>query len=67
MIKRRKTGDAMWINPHSNLSGGHHTAWDHRKTDVGNARYLELAEVALRPKKSEPKEANSSAIDDTAE
>jgi hypothetical protein len=67
MIKRRQTDDAMWINPNSNLNGGHHIVWDRRKTDVGNARYLELADVALRPKKSEPQEADTSATKDTAE
>jgi hypothetical protein len=50
---------AMWINPHSNLTQGAHIDWDRRATDAGNSRYLELADVALRPKKSESKKAPS--------
>jgi hypothetical protein len=48
MLKHVKTGVAqMWINPNSTLSRGH-IAWDRRKTDAMNARYLDLAEIALR-------------------
>src|SRR4029077_630849 len=66
MFKRRKTDAAMWINPRSNLNGGRHIAWDRRKTDVGNARYLELAEVALRPQTANAIETIASvASDDT--
>jgi hypothetical protein len=64
MFKRRKTDAAVWINPHSNLSGGAHFAWDRRKTDAANVRYLELADVALRPKKSESPKANDSVVSD---
>jgi hypothetical protein len=39
----------MWINPNSTLSRGH-MAWDRRNTDAVNARYLDLAEIALRTK-----------------
>jgi hypothetical protein len=60
MFKRRKTDAAMWINPRSNLNGGGHIAWDRRKTDAGNARYLELADVALNPKTADPGEAKPS-------
>jgi hypothetical protein len=49
---------AMWINPRSNLNHGH-IAWDRRSTDAGSSRYLELADVALRPKNAEFKKANS--------
>jgi hypothetical protein len=45
----------MWINPNSILSRGH-IVWDRRKTDATNARYLDLAEVALRVKMAEPEE-----------
>jgi hypothetical protein len=45
----------MWINPHSTLSRGY-VAWDRRKTDSMNARYLDLAEVALRTKMGPPRE-----------
>ncbi|HLK07306.1 MAG TPA: hypothetical protein VKV30_05185 [Candidatus Angelobacter sp.] len=49
MSKRRKTTNkAMWINPHSNLNG-RPVEWDRRATDIHNARYLDLAEIALRP------------------
>jgi hypothetical protein len=49
MPRRRKTDvDKMWINPCSNF--GHPHEWDRRSTDASNARYLELADVALRPK-----------------
>jgi len=66
MFKRRKTDSAMWINSHSNLNGGRHIAWDRRKTDGGNARYLELADVALKPRDANPPKANSLAsFDDT--
>jgi hypothetical protein len=51
---------AMWINPRSNLNQGH-IAWDRRATDAGNSRYLELADVALRPKKAEFNQAESEA------
>jgi hypothetical protein len=40
----------MWINPRSNLKHLSHHAWDRRDTDAANARYLELADVALREK-----------------
>ena len=38
----------MWINPHSNMKHLSHHVWDRRDTDAANARYLELADVALR-------------------
>jgi hypothetical protein len=38
----------MWINPHSNLKHLSHHSWDRRNTDAANARYLELADVALK-------------------
>ena len=40
----------MWINPLSNLKQLSHHVWDRRDTDAANARYLELADVALRVK-----------------
>ena len=40
----------MWINPHSNLKQLSHHSWDRRDTDTANARYLELADVALKVK-----------------
>ncbi len=50
MRRRSKTEVAgMWINPNSTLSRGH-IIWDRRKADSMNARYLDLAEVALRAK-----------------
>jgi len=56
MRKKPKTKVAeMWINPHSTLSRGY-VAWDKRKTDSMNARYLDLAEVALRTKVAPPLE-----------
>ena len=67
MLKRRKIDSAMWINPQSNLNGGRHIAWDRRKTDGGNARYLELADVALKPTKTNPAKGNSSASSDDIE
>jgi len=54
MSKRRKTSKAMWINPHSNIKG-RPIEWDRRQTDVNNARYLELAEIALKPDKAKSK------------
>jgi hypothetical protein len=56
MFKRRKTGKTMWINPHSNLTC-RRMEWDRRETDANNARYLELADVALNPGKSNSKKA----------
>jgi hypothetical protein len=44
----------MWINPHSTLSRGYIT-WDRRETDAMNARYLDLAEIALRAEMAKPK------------
>jgi hypothetical protein len=38
----------VWINPRSNFVHSGHQAWDRRSTDIANARYLELADVALR-------------------
>ena len=38
-------------------------AWDRRKTDMGNARYLELADVALNPKADDPSKPESSVPD----
>jgi hypothetical protein len=38
----------MWVNPHSNMKHLSHHVWDRRDTDAANARYLELADVALR-------------------
>lgn len=40
----------MWINPRSNMKHLSHHVWDRRDTDTANARYLELADVALRTK-----------------
>ena len=67
MFKRRKTDSAMWINPQSNLNGGRHIAWDRRKTDAGNVRFLELADVALKPKNANPAKANTLASSDDIE
>jgi hypothetical protein len=54
MSKTRKQSKEMWINPHSNLNR-RPIEWDRRQTDVNNARYLELAEIALNPAKSNSK------------
>jgi hypothetical protein len=56
MSKKRKTSKAMWINPHSNLNS-RPIEWDRRQTDASNARYLELAEIALKPDKANSKNA----------
>ena len=56
MRKRPKAKIAeMWINLNSTLSRGY-VAWDRRETDSMNARYLDLAEVALRTKNGPPRE-----------
>jgi len=56
MHRKPKTEVAgMWINPNSILSRGH-VVWDRRKTDAMNARYLDLAEVALKAKPDKPQE-----------
>lgn len=54
MFRRRKTDAAIWINPRLMKRLGH-IAWDRRKTDVGNARYLELADVAPESQNRESK------------
>jgi len=54
MSKGRKISNAMWINPHSNIRG-RPIEWDRRATDVNHARFLDLAEIALRPKKANSK------------
>ena len=60
MPKKPKTEVAgMWINPNSTLSKGH-IAWDRRKTDAVNARFLDLAEVALRTTVIEPQKPGDS-------
>jgi len=51
----------MWINPHSTLSRGHIT-WDRRQADAMNARYLDLAEIALRAAKAKPQAPLTKAI-----
>ena len=56
MSKRRKTSKAMWINPHSNIKV-RPIEWDRRQTDVNNARFLELAEIALNSDKVKSKKA----------
>lgn len=56
MSRRYKTSKAMWISPYSNLNV-RTIEWDRRVTDANNARYLELAEVALRPRKANSKNA----------
>jgi hypothetical protein len=56
MSKRRKTSKGMWINLHSNLNG-RPIEWDRRQTDANNARYLELAEIALKLDKANSKNA----------
>ncbi len=38
----------VWINPRSNFVPLGHQSWDRRSTDTSNARFLELADVALR-------------------
>jgi len=43
----------MWINPHSTLSRGY-IPWDRRQADAMNARYLDLAEIALRAAMAKP-------------
>ncbi|HEY6182515.1 MAG TPA: hypothetical protein VIW67_09730 [Terriglobales bacterium] len=53
--KRKPEVGKMWINPNSTLSRGY-VAWDRRKTDSMNARYLDLAEVALRTKTAQRRE-----------
>ncbi len=58
MSKRRKTSKAMWINPHSNIRS-RPVEWDRRQTDINNARYLELAEIALKPDKVKSKNADT--------
>jgi hypothetical protein len=56
MPRKPKTKVAgMWINPNSILSRGH-IVWDRRKTDFMHARYLDLADVALRTKMDKPQE-----------
>jgi hypothetical protein len=50
----------MWINPHSILSRGH-IPWDRRQTDAMNARYLDLAEIALRAGMAKPKKPLTAA------
>lgn len=41
----------VWVNPTSNFKHFGHQAWDRRSTDAPNARFLELADVALMLKK----------------
>jgi hypothetical protein len=55
MPKKPKTDARMWINPRSNLQQVGHVAWNRRATDMGDARYLELADVALKPKSQKGK------------
>jgi hypothetical protein len=53
MSRRSKTNVAkVWINPSSNFKHLGHHAWDRRSTDASDARYLELADVALRVEKT---------------
>jgi hypothetical protein len=57
--KPKVVSDDMWINPKSNLIQNTFQTWDRRSTDIPTSwplisglptsRYLELADVALRP------------------
>ncbi len=65
MYIRRKADKAMWINPPSNLNGWQ-TGRERQKTDPGDARYLKLADAALRPKETQPKRASTWVKSDDA-
>jgi hypothetical protein len=55
----------VWVNPRSNFFRAGHQAWDRHASDACNARYLELADVALRPMKLTTPVAALSAPHDT--
>jgi hypothetical protein len=52
--KPKDESNEVWVNPRSNFFKSGHQAWDRRSLDASNARYLELADVALRPAVSVP-------------
>jgi hypothetical protein len=51
--KPKDESNEVWVNPRSNFFRAGNPAWD-RSSDASNARYLELADVALRPAISAP-------------
>jgi hypothetical protein len=55
----------MWINPKSNMHGNSHRARYGEGQNSHNSRYLELADVALAPKKLTPQKAIAKAADET--
>jgi hypothetical protein len=64
--KPKSESSEVWINPRSNFFRAGHRAWDRRSSDACNARYLELADVALRPMKLTTPVASLSAPHDTS-
>ncbi len=46
--KPKDKSDEMWVNPRSGFFRAGHQAWDRRSSDASNARYLELADIALK-------------------
>jgi hypothetical protein len=48
--KPKSESSDVWINPRSNIFRTGHQAWDH-SVEASDARYLELADVALRSTK----------------
>jgi len=54
--------DDLWINPKSNIKGERgNSAYDTRLGIATNSRLLELADIALGLKKSEPKKKKAVA------
>jgi hypothetical protein len=65
--KPKSESDVVWINPRSNFFRAGHQAWDRRSSDISNARYLDLADVALRPMKLAPPVASDTDPHNTTE
>jgi hypothetical protein len=55
----------MWINPKSNMRGTSHRARYGEGQNSHNSRFLELADVALAPKKLMPQKALEKTADET--
>ncbi|HEY2390883.1 MAG TPA: hypothetical protein VGK22_06890 [Candidatus Angelobacter sp.] len=55
----------MWINPKSNMHGASRQARYGEGQNSHNSRYLELADVALAPKKLKQPKAAAKAADET--
>jgi hypothetical protein len=65
--KPKSESSEVWVNPRSNFFRAGHQAWDRRSSDISNTRYLDLADIALRPRPfdSTPLHHSQDAVEST--